>query len=74
MIPRCPYCRPDETPKWGVNSIAYSHTPGAISHYCSSGRRVVVGLDELEGEELAWAQHLVGSAAADSKANAAGHR
>lgn len=74
MIPKCFRCRPDETPKWSVNSIAYAHTQGAIVHYCTSGERIVRCLSELKGEELAWAQRLLGSSEADSKANAAAYR
>ena len=71
---KCSRCRPGEIPKWGVNCIAYAHTPGAIVHFCSSGERIVRSLNELEGDELAEAQRMVGASAAASKANAAAYR
>jgi hypothetical protein len=74
MTIRCRSCRHDETPSWFVSCIAYAHTAGELAHYCSSGRRITVGVDELEGAERAEAERMVGASASASKANAAAYR
>ncbi len=66
-------CSGCDNPQWGVKSIAYPHHPGIIMHWCRYGE-VTVSLNDLQGEELAEAQRLVGGAAAVSKANAAAYR
>jgi hypothetical protein len=67
---RCVYCRYNETPEWGVTSIAYSHSAGELSHYCSSGRRISVSVDDLTGPEREWAESMVGKSSSASRANA----